>query len=475
MRRCPPSFVAGVRAAIALLMLLSAPGFAVAAEPERGLVYHTAPKPLPAGAVIEDWPHFLGPHHNATTRETRLLDTWPKDGPARVWEYETGEGYACPVIAEGRLVYFHRVGNRETLDCLDPETGRRQWRFDYAVEYEDRYGYSPGPRSSAVIADGRVYAAGVTAMLHCLDLATGKLIWKRDLAAEYRIPQYFFGYGPTPFVWRDRLIVTVGGKAPDGSAGTCVAAFDALTGRSLWETSDVWGASYASPIVARLQGRDVVLAMTGGESRPAQGGLLTLDPQDGKILDRFPWRARAYESATAQTPLVLDEQRVFISECYDKGGTLLAFDAEIKSKPLWAQRGFGLHWMMPLARDGHLYGYAGRNPPDTEFKCVDLATGAIVWHDDTRFDQDGRVNSFFRGTLLRAGERIFSLGEDGLWAELELSPRGLVTRQRVRLFLANSSWTLPALHRGLLYVAQNSRDVRGEKGPRIICYDFRGR
>lgn len=221
--------------------------------------------------MTEDWPHFLGPHHNATTRETRLLETWPPDGPARVWEYATGEGYACPILAEGRLVYFHRVGNRETLDCLDPETGRRHWRFDYPVEYEDRYGYSPGPRSSAVIAGGRVYAAGVTAMLHCLDLATGKLIWKRDLAVEYRIPQYFFGYGPTPFAWRDRLIVTVGGKAADGGAGTGVAAFDLITGRTLWETADVWGASYASPIVARLQGRDVVLAMLGGGGSAGPG------------------------------------------------------------------------------------------------------------------------------------------------------------------------------------------------------------
>lgn len=193
----------------------------------------------------------------------------------------------------------------------------------YLASDEDRYGYSPGPRSSAVIAGGRVYAAGVTAMLHCLDLATGKLVWRGDLAAEYRIPQYFFGYGPTPFVWRDRMIVTIGGRAPGGSAGTGVAAFDGVTGRTLWETTDAWGASYASPIVARLRGRDVVLAMMGGESRPSVGGLLTPDPQDGKIIDRFAWRARAYESATAQTPLMLDEQRVFISECYDKGGTLL--------------------------------------------------------------------------------------------------------------------------------------------------------
>ena len=70
-----------------------------------------------------------------------------------------------------------------------------------------------------------------------------------------------------------------------------------------------------------------------------------------------------------------------------------------------------------------------------------------------------QVNGFFRGSLLRAGERIFCLGEDGGFAELELSPEGPVTKQRVRLFRAREAWTLPALHRGLLYVAQNSPDI----------------
>ncbi len=470
-RRREPKPGVWVPAWLALAAVL--PAAVPVADP--GLIEHGAPSPLAVGASVEPWPHFLGPHQNASTRERPLLDTWPPEGPRRVWERGSGEGYACPVIAEDRLVYFHRVEGRETVECLEPATGRRYWRFDYAVEYQDRYGYSPGPRSSAVIAQGRVYAAGVTGQLHCLELASGKLLWRRDLAAEYRVPAYFFGYGPTPCVWGDRVIVALGGRTAEGGPGTSVAAFDARTGEVRWETPDAWGASYASPIVARLHDRDVALVMLGGESRPSVGGLLVLDPQDGRVLERFPWRARIYESATAQTPLVLDDRRVFISECYEKGGTLLEFDAGLKARPLWAQRGFGLHWMMPQARGGHLYGFAGRNPPDTELKCVDLATGAIVWQDDTRFEQDGRVNSFFRGTLLRAGERTFALGEDGLFAEFELGPGGLKVRQRVRLFLAHSSWTLPALHRGLLYVAQNSRDVRGGKGARIICYDFRGK
>lgn len=448
-----------------------------AGEPSTsaGLRFHAAPAPLAADATTEPWPHFLGPHRNATTRESPLVDRWPAGGPRLVWELATGEGYTCPALDRGRLVYFHRLDGKETVDCLEPETGRRLWRFDYPVSYEDRYGFSPGPRASAVLDGDRVYTAGVTAVLHCLDLATGKVRWRRDLAADFAVPQYFFGYGPTPFVWRDRLIVTVGGKArDDGRRGTCVAAFDALTGKTLWEVEDAWGADYASPVVATLRGREVALVFAGGESRPSQGGLLVVDPADGAVLERFPWRARNYESAIASTPLALDDRRVLISECYEKGGTLLEFDDKMKATPQWAQRAFGLHFMMPLARDGHLYGFAGRNPPDTELRCVELATGRVVWADDTRFTAEGRTQSFFRGTLLRAGDRTFCLGEDGLFAELELTPRGVVTRQRSRLFHAPSTWTLPALHRGLLYVAQNDRDSASGAPRRLLCYDLRG-
>lgn len=459
----------------AALGLVWSCGWGTAQEPKpfAGLTFHAAPKPLPAGAITADWPHFLGPRQDATSPETKLLATWPIGGLKKIWEMSTGEGYACPVFSAGRLVYFHRIDGKETLDCLDPETGRRFWRFDYVVEYQDRYGFSPGPRSSPVIDGDRIYVSGVTAVLHCLDLKTGELLWRRDLMTDYKIPQYFFGYGPTPLVWQDRVIVNVGGKARDGASGTCVAAFDKFTGKTLWEVEDTWGAGYASPIVAKIQGRDVALVIAAGESRPSVGGLLTIDPQSGKVYDRFPWRAKVYESVIAGTPLVVDATRVYISETYEKGGTLLEFDENLKSKQLWTQRGFGLHWMMPLQIDGHLYGFAGRNPPDTEFKCLDVATGKIIWSDDTRFDENGRTASFFRASLLQADGRVFCLGEDGLFAEFGLTPKGAVTKQRVRLFRATSTWTLPALHRGLLYVVHNERDTQSGAPPRLICYDFR--
>jgi outer membrane protein assembly factor BamB len=423
--------------------------------------------------VVEEWPHFLGPHLNATTEDGPLLEKWPESGLPVLWEQETGDGYACPILAGGRLYYFHRIENQEVLECRMPETGELVWSYGYPVEYRDRYGFSPGPRSSAVVSEGRVYVAGVTAQLHCVTAEKGELVWKKDLAAEYQVPQYFFGYGPTPLVVGDRLIVNVGGKEEEDGSGVSVAAFDKKTGKELWKVHDQWGASYASPVVAKIRGRDCALVLAAGESRPAHGGLLTIDVESGKVYDRFPWRADKYESVLASSPLLVGENRVFISDCYQLGGVVLEFDEELKAKPVWKQREFGMHFMMPLRKDGHLFGFAGRNPPDTEFKCVRLADGELVWEKDYRWKKDGQVEGLFRASLLQAGERFFALGEDGIFVELTLSPEGPEVVQRTRLFTAREAWTLPSLHQGLLYVVQNTPDAPARKRPRIICYDLR--
>jgi len=428
---------------------------------------------LRAEPVVEEWPHFLGPHMNATTKEGPLLEKWAETGLPVLWEEETGEGYACPILAEGRLYYFHRVGGKETLECRRPETGEVVWSYAYPVEYEDRYGFSPGPRTSAVVDEGRVYVAGVTAELHCVTADKGELVWKKDLAKEYAVPQYFFGYGPTPVVAGERIIVNVGGKGNADGSGVCVAAFDKKTGKVLWTVEDQWGASYASPVVTKIRGKMCALVLAAGESKPPHGGLLTIDVESGEVYDRFLWRADKYESVLASSPLVLDEKRVFISECYELGGVLLEFDEARKSKPVWKQREFGMHFMMPIVKDGHLFGFAGRNPPDTEFKCVNLADGELAWTKDYRWEKEGHIEGLFRASLLQAGERYFALGEDGIFVELRLSPKGPEVVQRTRLFTAQQAWTLPSLHKGLLYVVQNSPDSEARTRPRMICYDLR--
>ena len=463
------------------LLLLAIAG--TGAGQDLKLTYHTDPKALPPGAIVEDWPRFLGVRDNATSEETKLLGKWPEGGPSKVWELETGEGYSSPLFAEGRMVYFHRLNHstltgegEEAIDCLDPATGKRHWRVKYPVSYSDRYGFSPGPRSSPVLHEGRVYVTGVTGIFHCLDLKTGAIQWKRDLQKDYAIPTYFFGYGPSPSpVWNDRIILNVGGRGAGAAGGVCVAAFSTKDGSTLWEVKDQWGASYASPTITTLQGIECAVVAAAGESRPPHGGLLVIDVKSGKVHDRFPWRADKYESVLASSPLILGNNRIYLGDCYGLGGVVLEYGRNLRSRVVWKERWFGMHWMMPLQIDGHLYGFAGRNIPDTQFKCADAGTGKILWEEDMQWREDGRINGLFRGSLLQADGRIFCLGEDGVLAELKISPNGAEIIQKARLFAARSSWTLPSLHRGLLYVSQNEHDLLTRAPPRIICYDFRGK
>src|SRR5262249_29812111 len=93
---------------------------------------------LPAAAA--DWPQVPGPQRDGVSPETGLRRSWPREGPPRLWERKVGEGYSGPVVAGGRLILFHRVGDREVVECLDAATGKERWRFDYPTAYQDQVG-----------------------------------------------------------------------------------------------------------------------------------------------------------------------------------------------------------------------------------------------------------------------------------------------------------------------------------------------
>ena len=280
------------------------------AKAHEDLTFHSAPKPLAPGAVAADWACFLGPTHNAVSAETHLAAMFGPEGPPLVWEVKRGLGYSAPAVSGGRVVILHRVADKEFIDCLEAETGRRFWRVEYPCAYRDRYGINDGPRCAPVIDSERVYIYGVEGKLRCLELLTGEEKWKRDLSDEYKVPQDFFGVGPTPLVEGDKLIVNIG--APHGP---CVIGLDKTTGTTLWATdetlSNTWGPSYASPIPAMVHGRRRVFIFAGGESRPPTGGLMCIDPATGKVDFAVKHRSRVYESVNASSPLVLGNQ-VFI-------------------------------------------------------------------------------------------------------------------------------------------------------------------
>lgn len=492
------------KASSLFLVLSLACGFLPAEEPATfdRLTFHAAPKPLAPGAKTADWPRVLGPNDDASSPETPLLKAWPETGPRLVWEVAVGEGYTSPAIAEGRCVIFHSMDSRETVECLHPETGRRYWQQSYPVEYQDRYGFSNGPRGSPVISQGVVVTLGVTSQLHAYELATGKELWQHDLRAEYHVPQDFFGAGSSPLVLDGKVIVNVGGKtaAFDGSEsrreradklaskGVCVAAFDLKTGALVWKVEDEWGASYASPVAARLHGQTKVLIYAGGESNPAIGGLLCIDPSKGTLHDRFPWRDEEYIQATGSSPTVIpDKNRAFITTCYPKnkplGGVMVEYDENFKAREIWHSTKIAVHWMTPVYLDGHLYAIDGERENNSRLVCVNADTGEEVWARNIEWEDaafgasQGRSKpvrlSILRASLLRADGAFLCLGEIGSLHWLKLSPKGCDEMSKTQLFYALNTWSLPSLSQGLLYVHQQAESLDRKTGTRILCYDLR--
>jgi len=344
---------------------------------------------------------------------------------------------------------------------------------------------------------------GVTAEMRALDLKTGKLLWKHDLKTEMHVPQDFFGAGGTPLILEGRVIVNVGGKKGPiddseglrdrkerlAEAGVSVAAFDLKSGDIVWKVEDAWGASYASPIPAKLHGQTKVLVYAGGESDPATGGLMCIDPKSGKLHSKFAWRDDEYIQAIGTSPVVIPEKnRAFITTAYPKGrplgGVMVEYDADFQPKEVWKSTKLGVHWMNPVYHDGHLYAIDGETEPKSRLVCVNADTGAEVWEqkiewEDAEFSQQtGRANptrlSILRASLMKVDGAFLCLGEIGSLHWLDLSPAGAKVIAQAQPFYALNTWSLPALSHGLLYVRQQQKDLMQKTGERIICLDLRG-
>ena len=382
--------------------------------------------------AAQDWPQILGPGRNGIYTGPEIVPSFPRSGPPLIWKRDVGAGFAGPAVAGGRLVLFHRVNNRETVEAMDALTGKTIWTFDYPTGYRDDFGFDEGPRAVPVIAGGRVFTHGADGMLHGIDFATGKSLWSVDTRKVFQAPKGYFGVASSPLVDGDRVMVNVGGK----SAG--IVAFDAATGKTLW-SSQVDEASYSSPIAADIAGQHLGVFFT-------RTGLVALDPSTGAARYVFRWRARMAASVNAATPIVVKDQ-IFLSASYGTGAVLLQV-ANNAVKLVWSgDESLSNHYSTSVYKDGYLYGFEGRQEFGQSLRCIELATGKVMWN----------VEGFGAGTLLVAGEALVVTRESGELVLAPASPKAFRYASRAAL-IPGVVRAYPALANGRYYV-RNDRQL----------------
>jgi outer membrane protein assembly factor BamB len=421
-----------------------------------------------------DWARFLGPHGNGISDETGLLDKWPSNGPPILWDKSIGTGYGAPAVLGNRLVFHHRIGGDEIVECAEADTGKTLWQYKYSSQFIDPYGYNNGPRSSPVLSSNFCYAFGAEGKLLCLELQTGKLVWQRDTGKDFNVPEAFFGVGSTPLLEDGRLIVMAGGQPNAG-----VVALDAATGKTLWESVGAknwegvpmsgwpgqrtvhwqpWEkqASYSSPVAATIHGRRQILCLT-------RQGLVSLDPATGAVNFSFWFRATVSESVNAMSPVVVDDM-IFISGAYYKvGSVLLRVKPDNKSvEEIWRGTSMELHWTTPIYLEGYLYAFSGRNEPDACMRCIEFKTGKLMWDVDERWAWHGTGTPpvYGRGSFILADGKLIAIGEGGILGLFKPNPKQPEEICRFQFpQLHHPCWAGPVLSHKRLYLRSEDRLV----------------
>jgi outer membrane protein assembly factor BamB len=309
-----------------------------------------------ASAGAQDWPQWRGPHRDARVTGFEAPKTWPKE-LTRKWRTPVGNGVATPALVGDKLYVFTREGNEEVVRCLNAATGKEQWQQKYTADPvrrpADRF---PGPRSSPVVADGKVVTLGVDGTVSCFDAVTGNNLW-RKIDFKGSVPQFFTSC--SPLVVDGLVIVQLGGEKKGA-----IVAFDQGTGDIRWQR-DADGTSYASPVVVTLDGVKMIVAETSGHIVGVEAG-------NGKALWDTPFKVR-YNACTP----VVEGQTIIYS---GGGGGTHAVKIDKKgdtfaARELWNNADMAVQYDTPVIKDGLVFGLSERD----RFFCLNAETGKTAW------------------------------------------------------------------------------------------------
>jgi outer membrane protein assembly factor BamB len=461
-----------------------------------------------AGAFAQDWPQWGGPNRDFKADSKALADSWPAEGPRRLWSRELGEGHSSIVVQGNRLYTLYRVGpagaleirathpdvfpvRRAGLSTAAAEAMAKGADPDAAVEAQaqanrDAAAVAAQTVDPAVAAALKAQKASLgaaakpdTEVVVALDTNTGKTVWERRYDAPVVLSMTLEkGPGPhsTPLIAGDRLYtVGISGKfhCLDKKTGTVVWSHDLFQEFQ----GDRLARGYASSPLAY---RDTVILPVGGPGT----GVMSFRQKDGSVV----WKSQDFKNAYSSPILInVDGQEQVVILMADTiaaldpqtGALLWSFPHKTQgglnvSTPVWGEDNL---LFLSSAYDGgssvlHLTRAEGKTTVSEAWHTnkMRLHHGNAVRVGDYVYGSSGdfgpaflsAVNvktgvvawqdrSFSKSSFVYADGKLILLDEDGQLALVTVSPEGLKVLSKVDL-LQKISWTVPTLVGTRLYV-----------------------
>jgi outer membrane protein assembly factor BamB len=285
--------------------------------------------------------------------------------------------------------------------------------------------YAIGPRATPTVDGERVYVLGAMGVLQALDTATGRVLWRKDYVGDFNASVPSWGMAGAPLVDGNRLICLVGGE-PDAK----VMALDKFTGEEIWRSlSSDWEPGYNQPTIIDAGGtRQLIIWHPKAIS--------ALDPDTGKVLWEIEHNVQM--GMVVPTPVRSGPFLFFTSQW--GGARMLTLD-EHKPAATLLWRGPGeqdpemtrdtpntLNSVIstPVIDDGYIYGIDN----DGQLRCLEAATGRLVWKSDALLHEHAMYGTAF---FVRHGDRYFINNDRGELVIAKLSPSGFEEISRARL------------------------------------------
>ncbi|MCL2511752.1 MAG: PQQ-binding-like beta-propeller repeat protein, partial [Bacteroidales bacterium] len=257
--------------------------------------------------VWQNW-QWRGENRNGKfMNETELLKVWAAEGPELLWHFEgLGDGHTSAAIANGNIYITGAHGGRLVLYVLDMAGTLRNVK-EIGADWTRGY---PGPRSSVLVNDGKLYIFNGFGVLFCLDERTLDEVWTKDLLNEFDGSNLFWGITENPLIVDDKIFMQPGGSVHN------MVALNKHTGALIWSSKgEGTQSAYCSPIFIDGYAAPMVVTST-------QRHLIAFNANTGEVIWSFPQLRNAPHHCHPNMPIYRDGM-IFTASGYGAGAMLV--------------------------------------------------------------------------------------------------------------------------------------------------------
>lgn len=239
------------------------------------------------------WPQWRGPNRDGQFTGPVWPEKLGTNRLQRTWRVELGPSYSGPIVSGDHVFTTESKDKKfEVATAFDRQTGKELWRAQWeGAMTVPFFAKSNGDWIRATPAcDGEsLFVAGMRDLLVCLDAQTGKERWRFDFVKKMEAPAPDFGFVCSPLVDGEFVYV---------QAGASFVKLNKHTGELVWRTlaekGGMMGSVFSSPMFADLAGRRQLVVQTRAK-------LAGVDPADGKVLWEQP--VEAFRGMNILTPV----------------------------------------------------------------------------------------------------------------------------------------------------------------------------